>query len=126
MWIATTFGFLSATKRPEKSITDYGSPELDLQVRARDRKALVELRRFMSNETSRIISTDNSDYPFRVYCESEKFALAMARMVFEIDYTNFKDAVDSESLHDVYLRVWAVIANHYGGLTWQRKLKRKR
>lgn len=121
MWIATTFGFLSATKRPAKSLTDYGNPEMDLQVRARDRKALSALRRFMSNETTRIISTEDSDYRFRVYCESEKFALAMARMVFEIDYTNFKDAVDNEGLHTMYMNIWLVVARHYGKFTGRNR-----
>jgi len=121
MWVATTFGWLSAVKRSTQSITDYGSPDKTLQIRARDRAALVELRRFMSNETSRIIVSRGSDYEFRVYCAPDKFALALARMAFEIDYTNFKNAVETDDLHNVYMRVWSVVANHYDKMIGRKR-----
>lgn len=113
MWIMTSFGILMPATRPAETI-EPGDDRL-LQVRARDRRALNHLRRFMGDELGPVIATPTLDYEFRAYCTHEAFALALAELIREIDYPRFKPTAVSDELHHVYVAVWDVIQRLGGG-----------
>lgn len=120
MWIATKVGFISVVKRPASTIAV--NDRRELQIRARDRKTLNQLRnQYMPDTLSKIVIIPRSDYQFRAYCTHEDFALVMARLVFDINYTNFKDAVPDDDLHNLYLRIWMAVMRHYEIIKPRRK-----
>ncbi len=124
MWIMTNYGVLMpadlpAQYRPRKH------PEWDMQVRTRDRRALVEMRKRINAETSKIIATPEMDYEFRVYTNRHSFAAFMYDEVAAIDYTKFKPTTErrgggGRKLHDLYDFIWYVVAKHYGSLPTRR------
>lgn len=115
MWIMTSFGVLSTVAIPAKVDVD---PQWELQVRARDRTALVKLRKRYLKNASRIFATPNMDYEFRMYTTKADLAEAMDHMIGDINYENFKLTTDRRGgggpdLHDLYVRIWGTVRNHY-------------
>jgi hypothetical protein len=109
MWLMTPDGMYSVVK-PE--VTDpffqaHGQ-EGDLVVRARSKDDLEALRHWLP-EMRAIVPTEFRDYGFRVFVAADHVAWAVARMVLDIDYTNFKDQVkitQGSERAGVYGRVW--------------------
>jgi hypothetical protein len=116
MWIMTNFGAFSTTLRDPK-IVDVGDDRL-LQVRARSAKHLRALKNKYMPNASKIVRLTFCDYEFRIYCTHAEWAAAVAHMVHDINYRNFKDTVVDDDLHDAYLRVWSVL---YDALATNRK-----
>jgi len=113
MWIMTPFGIIMPAQAEDNAPIS-GDPADWFQVRARDRAALVHLRkRYMNDRLRRIIHTPQRDYEYRAYCLKTDFAEAMRRMLLEVDYEKFKPEARTKSLHDLYLRIWAVVFTHY-------------
>lgn len=111
MWIMTPFGILMPAAIPED--VDQ-APEL-LQIRARDRRALIYLRdNYMHGELGKIKHTPSFDYQYRAYADRLHFADAISRMIVEIDYEKFKPESKWRDLHDLYNRIWGVVFDHYG------------
>lgn len=103
MWIVTTKGFYSV-------VCDKKRPDL-VVVRTRAREDLVNLKRDHLPEI-RIIEGGGTDYPFRSYVNRERWARAAFDLADEIDYFNFKDAIQERQgkrRHDVYFRVWIAL-----------------
>ena len=120
MWIMTPFGIIMPAQA-EATAPVAGDPADCFQVRARDRKALTYLRKhYMGGRLGAIIATPNRDYEFRAYCTKVAFADALRDMVLEVDYEKFKPQARTESLHDLYLRLWYVVFDHYGS-PWNAK-----
>lgn len=121
MWIMTPFGILMPSIRPDHAIKR--SDTRKLQIRVRDRRALVYLRdNYMGDELSKIVATPKMDYNFRAYCEHDDFARAVARMILDIDYEKFKPETVSDDLHKLYNEIWFVVFEHY---EFPKKRRRK-
>lgn len=106
MWLFTKVGFFSVVRAPK-------TPG-HLQVRARFRDDLVALKKAYLPTLTRIVSTPERDYQFRSFVKKEAFAKALASMVLDIDYDNFKSKVaqdrGSETAH-LYSQVWMTMAD---------------
>jgi len=118
MWIMTPDGILMPAATP-KTLGIWSA--WDQQVRARDRKVLVKLRRRMLAEqmdVSEIIATPELDYEYRIYVLAEDFGYIVNQMVLEIDYEKFKPVSTQKGrggdrLHSLYNRIWGVVADAY-------------
>lgn len=121
MWIMTTYGILMPAALPETSRPEYDgrwNPAWDMQVRARDRDALIRVRKEMLDRggavpPSRIQYTAGRDYEFRMYVDRLAFAAVMAHQITEIDYVKFKPNAVTAKLHNVYTHIWYVVAKAY-------------
>jgi hypothetical protein len=101
MWICLNDGFLSV-------VADKNDRNM-LMVRARRKIDLTNI--FGSNcET---IETPEADYRWRTFIERKAFIALVTARVMDIDYTNFKDSVDNNDLHDMYLGMWS-LHSRYG------------
>ena len=103
MWIMTRYGFIS--------VVAHDAPGYDLQVRARDRQTLEQIRDRYQPE-AQILALPGRDYQFRFYTSRDVFADVLAAMGREITYPNFKNTVRG-GLHDLCNELWWVIFNHY-------------
>jgi hypothetical protein len=99
----TSFGFFSVVRK---------SGETQLTVRSRVRGDLELLGEEYLPTLGPIEAGGGSDYPYRARVSSKDLADAVARMVENIDYSNFKNAVAErqgfERAH-VYGDVWGVL-----------------
>lgn len=132
IWIFTKFGFFSVTE-----VRDYSSeskspyfkvpplpvqPPGTLQVRARIRGDLDELRRRYMPTLSETFEIAGRDYPYRAFATKEAVASAMYYAAMDIDYGNFKNEVMAEQglpREMLYADVWQVMFQA------ERKLKDK-
>lgn len=106
MWLFTTFGFYSVTQ-----VKDY--PDR-LQVRARVRGDLDNLRTTYLPELSETVELKGRDYPYRGYVERAALAEAMPKIVMDLTYSNFKSEVlvtQGLARERLYGRVWSVMFN---------------
>lgn len=137
MWLQTKFGFFSVVEHYEDVHT--------VLIRARSRKDLENLcevadsvRRDYNNgeavgiEAKAIQFTPNADYHYRIVCPRVSWMEVSLRLMTEIDYGNFKNAVserDPERAH-LYHNVWHTLytiqerrtepsyGDGYAGLPW--------
>ena len=116
MWLMTTIGMFSAVcPRTEEG---HGSHiETDkIMVRARMRSHIEALQeRFGALGDAELIETRNADYRFRIIVDKTAWMEAVARMITDQDYTNFKNAANSLQgrggtayIHALH-RVWDVM-----------------
>lgn len=96
MWICLNDAFLSIVSKSCK-------PD-ELLVRAR-RKGDIE-RVFPGVQ---VRESEHTDYRFRAVVKRELIAKALTDQVKQIAYSNFKDSVRNDSLHDAYSKVWAAM-----------------
>src|SRR5919106_1748526 len=82
MWLITAVGFFSIVRK---------RGETDVTVRARVRSDLEALRKEYLPSLGPISASGGTDYPYRARIASKPLAVAIARMVEDIDYANFKD-----------------------------------
>ena len=98
MWLFTNTGFVSAVSNGE-----------NLMVRARDRESLEHIA---DSAKTKIISTPQNDYPYRVIITHEFFAKWVAHMASNITYKNFKSEVAAtrgyEFAHPL-MKVWSAM-----------------
>lgn len=124
MWIMTPYGILMPAVRP-----NHQNLALPLQIRARDRRALVVLGDWMHLNglpCTEIYPTPDLDYDYRVYTTHAAFAEAITADIMAIDYGKFKPQTRWNDLHDLYNRIWGVVFVHYdnGPIIPKRKIKR--
>ena len=93
MWICHNQGFISIVESREPDV---------MMVRARKWEHLRDI--FGPHE--RIHVTPNNDYRFRVFVPRTELAELLAQMVIDVDYTNFKNSVVDDELHDLYAKFW--------------------
>jgi hypothetical protein len=98
MWLCLREGFLSVVANK-----DY-DPKVDtseLIVRAR-------VKEHISNyfPKVKILEWKGTDYRFRAFISKDELKSVLATYVDELYYTNFKDSVKDDKLHDFYLSVW--------------------
>src|SRR3954467_9955631 len=103
MWILSTAGFFSVVAEPD-------DPER-LLVRSRVRADLEALRdRYLPD--LEIVEGAGTDYRYRGFVTRADFEPVAAKLVADIDYSNFKDAVAKRQAHSragVYSKVWSVL-----------------
>lgn len=100
MWLLTTFGFFSTVKKPGDD---------HLTVRARCAGDLDRLRTQYLPSLSPTVAGAGTDYPFRAHVGVEELAQAMAEIVRDLDYSNFKSEVGrtmGRSRSKIYNNVW--------------------
>ena len=100
MWLVTTIGFFSVVQKPGA---------VQLTVRARVAADLDRLRERYLPTLSTTVANVGTDYPFRARVSRTAFSEAMARMVGDIDYANFKNGVTKVSgkgRAGIYSGVW--------------------
>jgi hypothetical protein len=103
MWLMTTVGFFSIVRK---------RAETDLTVRARVRGDLEALQKKYLSSLGPITAGGGTDYPYRARIASKALAAAVARMVEDIDYANFKDtaaARQGPERADVYGKIWSTL-----------------
>ena len=84
MWLFTTFGFFSVVQKEGDD---------QLTVRSRARGDLLRLRRFYLQSLSEPVAHQGTDYPWRARCTHVALVEAMPRIIVDLTYPNFKDAV---------------------------------
>lgn len=106
MWLMTPVGFFSVVRKP----TDV---ELEtLTVRARARSDLEALKARYLPELGAIQESLVNDYRFRAVAPKVAVARAVARLVQDLDYSNFKDEVYRQQgapRARLYHDVWATL-----------------
>ena len=100
MWLVTSDGFYSIVQR---------SGEADLCVRARDAGDIDRLRNKYLPQLTETTETPGSDYRFRAWASHQDVAAALAAVVGDLHYPNFKSEVgkrDPERAH-IYGSGWS-------------------
>jgi hypothetical protein len=95
MWIFTTRGFYS--------IVQSDKPD-HMLVRSRFRGDIENL--FPDIEDAEVVVTPERDYLYRAVVHRDTVQIALANLVPDIDYPNFKDAVLDDRRHPAYGEVW--------------------
>jgi hypothetical protein len=105
IWILTTIGFFSIVQKPCNKANG------TLTIRARVRDDLEGLRAYLP-DMSDIIESEDSDYRYRTVAKRETVMAALATLVADIDYDNFKNEVALRQGYRraaVYGDVWQVL-----------------
>lgn len=112
MWVFTEHGFVSA-------VVDLKDQDLMI-VRARDSKSLDSLSEMAD---TRILTTPERDYPFRVFVSRMDFTAWMVECVSEMTYNNYKSRMSvtrgreyTNALHDVWEVMHKVSPRRAGGM----------
>jgi hypothetical protein len=92
MWICTKYGFFSVVR---------ANNEERLLVRARKKGHLEKLL-----GKAVVFETPDRDYRYRAFVSREDFARIMEDEIGDINYTNFKNSVKDDRLHDLYTEFW--------------------
>lgn len=103
MWVFTNVGFFSIARKPG---------DADLTIRARVRDDLDRLRAEYLPTLGRTITGAGTDYPHRAPVSAEALGKALAQIVSDVDYPNFKDAVAERQggkRAKVYSEVWGAL-----------------
>lgn len=106
MWLITPVGFFSVVRKP----TDIKSKTLT--VRARVRSDLEALKAKYLPELGLIQESKANDYRHRAVAPQAAVAAAMARLIEDLDYANFKDEVKKRQGADrahLYHDVWDLL-----------------
>jgi len=101
MWLYTIYGFYSVVQK---------SGDTELTIRARVRADLERLKIHYFPLLSEITESDDSDYRFRAKATHIAFANALYRIVQDIEYDNFKNAVATRQgteRAEIYNSVWS-------------------
>jgi hypothetical protein len=103
MWLCLNYGFFSVVK-VDPRYADSGDNKLDeiFAVRARQKSHLIQA---FGNEKL-IFEYPYSDYEYRVYLTQQELHLFVLRAVDNIQYTNFKNSVKDNKLHDFFVGIW--------------------
>lgn len=106
MWLITPVGFFSIVQKPSDRAAD------TLTVRARVRGDLEALRDQFLPGLGRIEESKNNDYRFRAVASRSEVAAAMASLINQLDYQNFKGQVakvQGPARANLYHHVWDVL-----------------
>jgi hypothetical protein len=105
MWLFTPRGFFSAVQKPEDA------KDQMMTIRARAKKDLENLHDILPAAAPYEVK-GYSDYPWRIRVSQRDWAMAVATMALEIDYSNFKDEItrtQGKKRHDMYSQIWGVM-----------------
>jgi hypothetical protein len=93
-WFCFNKGFLSV-------VADKDNPDR-LMVRARRKSDLTNI--FGPNAD--VVETPEADYRWRTFVDRKSFKALVNTLIDVIDYTNFKNSVKEDDLHDLYTEFW--------------------
>lgn len=97
MWLMFSDCFFSIVKK--------GCNDDEVLVRARRRGDIHKVWPLV-----KVCADKGSDYAYRAIIRTSDVADALAQEVHRVTYTNFKDSVTDDSLHDAYFECWAALA----------------
>jgi hypothetical protein len=100
MWLCLNEAFLSIVA-PQREACD----TVNLIVRAR---RPGDIERIFPHHSA--VTIDGRDYQFRAIIPRTEVAEAIASCITGITYTNFKNSVKNNGLHDAYLGFWHLMA----------------
>lgn len=103
MWLMTRVGFFSIVREPGDG---------DLTIRSRVREDLEALQQHYLPALGPIRAKAGTDYPFRAKASVSDVAAATAKMIDDIDYSNFKNEVgrrQGPARARAYSRVWQAL-----------------
>lgn len=106
MWLITPVGFFSVVRKP------MDIKNKTLTVRARVRSDLEALKAQYLPELGSIQESKVNDYRYRAVAPQAAVAAAMASLIEDVDYANFKDEVKKRQGADrayLYHDVWDVL-----------------
>jgi hypothetical protein len=106
MWLMTKFGFFSIVQKPDDAEAGM------LTVRARVRADLEALRAAYLPAMGEIVENAGTDYRYRARAPRAALAAALQQIVLDIDYDNFKSAVQKTQgpgRADAYHKVWGLL-----------------
>ena len=106
MWLLTPFGFFSIVQKPDDKKT------ATLTIRSRVRGDLERLRDSYLPSMGDIVANAGSDYRYRAKALRSEVSSAMAKIVSDIGYANFKDQVAQQQgkvRAGLYGEVWQVL-----------------
>jgi hypothetical protein len=110
MWIYSIKGFVSVVQHEDDSNRVVIRSRLKIDI-----QSLKEMFESMGLKTSDIAVTTKADYKYRFVADRADWITVMIKLIQDVKYTNFKDAVykaDSRVMrdkrHDVYLDIWSV------------------
>lgn len=106
MWLITPIGFFSIVQKPGDKANG------TLTVRSRVRGDLAALKQHYLPGLGLIQESNDTDYRFRAVAPRAEMSAAMARLVDNLDYSNFKSEVGKQQGHkraDLYHKVWDVL-----------------
>ena len=100
MWLCTNRGFYSVVKiDPRYGEQGDNTKDEIYAVRARSEKHLHCFNK-------KVFVYPYSDYEFRVYLTESELQSWVLKEVNRIDYTNFKNSVKDDRLHDFFVGIW--------------------
>ena len=105
MWVITRSGFFSIVCKPDDAEAD------TLTIRSRVKSDLDALREFLPN-LGEVEEGAGTDYRFRARAKRREVATALAKMVEQLDYPNFKNEVAKKQgkyRASLYGKVWDVL-----------------
>jgi 8-oxo-dGTP pyrophosphatase MutT (NUDIX family) len=106
MWLITPIGFFSIVEKPTDKRHDM------LTVRARVRSDLVGLKQTTCPTLGRISESADTDYRYRATAKRSDVARALAQMIEQLGYSNFKSEVSARqgaARAHLYHDVWEVL-----------------
>lgn len=98
MWIVMNNSFVS--------IVEDRNVKGRVAVRARVENDLIAL---FPNHKNEIITTDDSDYRFRLFLDKKYVSEIVANRILNIEYDNFKDSVKQGWRKKAYMAIWSVM-----------------
>jgi 8-oxo-dGTP pyrophosphatase MutT (NUDIX family) len=120
MWIITPLGFFSIVQKPGDVAAG------TLTVRARVRSDLEALQAAVLPGLGTITESKSTDYRFRATAPRELVEAAMAKLVAQLDYSNFKNQVakvqGTKRAH-LYHGVWDVLHRMQGDASYEMQPK---
>jgi len=75
-------------------------------VRARVKEDLVSL---FPQHIQNVITTDDSDYRFRLFLDKAYVSKIISDRVLDIDYDNFKNSVKQKWRKSAYMGIWQIM-----------------
>lgn len=90
------------------SIVEDRNDSTQLVVRARREGDIEKVFKVPQED---VFENDTSDYRFRIWVDRDRVEEVISDEVRRIDYTNFKDSVGDDELHDAYVKVWTAMFN---------------
>ena len=94
MWICLSDGFLSV-------VADKND-QTRLMVRGRRKNDLLNI----FGQDAQIVETAEADYRWRTFVTRAAFKAVLDSRIDTISYTNFKNSVKDDELHEMYMDFW--------------------
>jgi hypothetical protein len=121
MWILTPLGFFSIVQKPNDSAAG------TLTVRARVRSDLESLKASVLPGLGAITESKSTDYRFRATAPRALVETALAKLVTQLDYSNFKTQVSTAQgakRANLYHDVWSVLQRMQGDPSYKASGKK--